>query len=367
MGLAHSSTKSKDEVNPANPVFEQKKMSGISLVNEKELVEATLKFDVPLNLDGILKKSCCEFELSCSETPGQYWVRDKPSSESEFEKIAFLKTVCWLQLNGEFEGVPAGKYIAYLRANFHSNNFSLNYRVGFGYRDVLHACDVGPDQSKGENEAVIHTRNGEMLPNELLQCCSVQSSASPCTSLKFSFFHDCDAHGFDMLHSFSFAAGHSFPSGFTYLMIGMFVVPEQGKVYVQMKGGNPNWTGNISFDHVGLIPVDDKGTKQFVATASNEKNRTPRINAIELQVEEFADPIRRFVYPTEIVHAKGLAAEKQMIGWSNNIILVLTNFPRLLLIDEKKLILKSQISWRRETQPIFEKVGSCRPSIAPLC
>jgi len=137
MGLAHSSTKSKDEVNPANPVFEQKKMSGISLVNEKELVEATLKFDVPLNLDGILKKSCCEFELSCSETPGQYWVRDKPSSESEFEKIAFLKTVCLLQLNGEFEGVPAGKYIAYLRANFHSNNFSLNYRVGFGYRDVL--------------------------------------------------------------------------------------------------------------------------------------------------------------------------------------------------------------------------------------
>ncbi len=99
----------------------------------------------------------------------QYWIRDKASSESDFGKIAFLKTVCWLQLNGEIEDVPPGKYIAYLRANFHSNNFSLNYRVGFGHRDVLHACDVGPDQSRGENEAVIYTQNGEVLPSSLLQ------------------------------------------------------------------------------------------------------------------------------------------------------------------------------------------------------
>lgn len=97
--------------------------------------------------------------------------------------------------------------------------------------------------------------------------------------------------------------------------------------------------------------------KKFVATANNESCRVAWLKVLENQISEFSAPERRFVYSNEIVHAKGVLIEKKMRALvSKTVFLVVTNSPRLLIIDLDAMTLKSQMTWNAKQPPKFEKV-----------
>ena len=148
-----------------------------------------------------------------------------------------------------------------------------------------------------------------------------------------------------------------------------FILSGISLIYFDPKGvkkGEFDITGctvrKISAEEIGTPQavfafVIDGPSRKFIATASNEKNRAAWIQILQAQIEEFREPIRRFLYAKEIVHGNGLVKEKGVMGgYGGNYRMVVTNYPRALLIDDSKLVLKSQMSWRRDQAPSFEKV-----------
>ena len=97
--------------------------------------------------------------------------------------------------------------------------------------------------------------------------------------------------------------------------------------------------------------------KFLLASASNENNRILWIRLIEQQIEEFKDEMKRFVYHNEIIVASGIVKKAGMLGFvSTTVKIILTNFPRLIVLDAQSVALKEQISWVKKESVKFEKV-----------
>lgn len=96
----------------------------------------------------------------------------------------------------------------------------------------------------------------------------------------------------------------------------------------------------------------------LLVSASSDKNRTIWMNLLRAQIAEVRDVNKRFLFSGEKIVCLGTAKRKVgLIGVRTNTVrLILTNFPRLLVIDSTGLDLQSQISWSREGPSVFQKV-----------
>ena len=72
-------------------------------------------------------------------------------------------------------------------------------------------------------------------------------------------------------------------------------------------------------------------------------------------MHEFSHPVRRFIRASEIVHANGFVKIRNIFG-ETPILLVLTNFPRIIEIFPATVTLKDQYTWDPSHPPIFTKV-----------
>lgn len=79
------------------------------------------------------------------------------------------------------------------------------------------------------------------------------------------------------------------------------------------------------------------------------------MSTIEKQIQEFSHPVRRFIRASEIVHANGFVKIRNIFG-ETPILLVLTNFPRIIEIFPATVTLKDQYTWDPSHPPIFVKV-----------
>jgi hypothetical protein len=95
--------------------------------------------------------------------------------------------------------------------------------------------------------------------------------------------------------------------------------------------------------------------KQYMLSANNEKNRELWINVLEKQIHEFRNPVRRFIRTGEIVHANGFVKKKNMFG-KTPVLLVVTNYPRIIEIDPATIELIDQFSWVPSAPPTMSKV-----------
>jgi hypothetical protein len=93
-----------------------------------------------------------------------------------------------------------------------------------------------------------------------------------------------------------------------------------------------------------------------ILCASNEKNRVAWTNLITEQIEEYSDILRRFLKTGEEVIGNGVVRKKNVFGMSSNIRMIITNYPRILHIDEVAELLQDQMSWDRQNPPSFYKV-----------
>ena len=91
--------------------------------------------------------------------------------------------------------------------------------------------------------------------------------------------------------------------------------------------------------------------KKFVFCASNEKNRVAWMMLLNEQIEENRDIIRKFLKTGEELHANQVVKKKGTFGFNSSIRLVVTNFPRILIIDAKTNKLLETISWERTEPP----------------
>ncbi len=98
--------------------------------------------------------------------------------------------------------------------------------------------------------------------------------------------------------------------------------------------------------------------KYYLACASSEKNRHAWMTVLDEQIEEFKEDIRRFLRNGEVVHGNAIVKKKNMLGIGSTVRLLLTNFPRILVIEPASLVLKEQMSWGRDSPPNFFKVSS---------
>lgn len=98
--------------------------------------------------------------------------------------------------------------------------------------------------------------------------------------------------------------------------------------------------------------------KYYLACASSEKNRHAWMTVLDEQIEEFKEDMRRFLRSGEIVLGNAIVRKKNMLGIGSNIRMLLTNYPRIMLIEPASLVLKDQMSWTRENPPILAKVFS---------
>jgi hypothetical protein len=96
--------------------------------------------------------------------------------------------------------------------------------------------------------------------------------------------------------------------------------------------------------------------KYYIACASSDKNRHTWMTVINEQIEEFKEDIRRFLKAGEVVHGNAIVKRRNMLGIGSNVRLLLTNFPRIMVIDPASLVLRDQMSWTRDHPPSFARV-----------
>ena len=92
--------------------------------------------------------------------------------------------------------------------------------------------------------------------------------------------------------------------------------------------------------------------------ASSEKNRHAWMTVIDEQIDAYKEDIRRFLRSGENILGNAIVKKKTMFG-SSNVRLLLTNFPRIQIIDPSTLVLKEQLSWVKDEPPSFTRVSEC--------
>jgi hypothetical protein len=96
--------------------------------------------------------------------------------------------------------------------------------------------------------------------------------------------------------------------------------------------------------------------RTHILCASTDKNRIAWTNLIREQIEEYRDLLRRFLKTGEIIVGNSLIKKKNIFGMSTNLRMLLTNYPRILLIDEVGGAVNDQMSWQRDTPPTIAMV-----------
>ncbi len=99
-----------------------------------------------------------------------------------------------------------------------------------------------------------------------------------------------------------------------------------------------------------------RSVRRCLICATNEEDRTAWINAIEAQITEFQDVVRRFITNNEVVLGNSLVTKKNLIGMETSFRLVITNFPRILVIEPNSISLKEQILFKLESPPTIQIV-----------
>jgi hypothetical protein len=130
--------------------------------------------------------------------------------------------------------------------------------------------------------------------------------------------------------------------------------------------------------HVRAMTPDEVGTpaarnafalvgpkKTHVLCASSDKNRIAWINLIMEQIEEYKDILRRFLKTGEQTVGHGMVKKKNVFGLSTTLRMLITNFPRIILIDEAPGVINDQMSWERLHPPSFFRVRILKSSIIP--
>ena len=77
---------------------------------------------------------------------------------------------------------------------------------------------------------------------------------------------------------------------------------------------------------------------------------------IEAQIYEFQDVVRRFVYGNEVTLGSSVVTKKNIVGLETSCRLVITNYPRLMIIDPFACKLKDQVVFTREAPPVIRIV-----------
>lgn len=102
--------------------------------------------------------------------------------------------------------------------------------------------------------------------------------------------------------------------------------------------------------------------KQFMLSANNEKNRELWISVLEKQIHEFRNPVRRFIRTGEVVHANGFVKKGNLFG-KVPVLLVVTNYPRIIEIDPATIELRDQYTWTQSTCPTLTKISDTKMKI----
>lgn len=100
----------------------------------------------------------------------------------------------------------------------------------------------------------------------------------------------------------------------------------------------------------------NRKVRRCLVCATNEEDRNAWIQILEAQISEFQDVVRRFVYSSEEVAGSSVVIKKNLIGIESSYRLVITNYPRMLLIDPVTCKLKDQILFTREALPTLKTV-----------
>ena len=105
--------------------------------------------------------------------------------------------------------------------------------------------------------------------------------------------------------------------------------------------------------------------EDFAQTASKVTNKIgasdevaslrEQITKLTDQIKEFQDEVRRFVKTGESVITCQHVKRKNLIGLSSKVRLVITNFPRMMVITSD-LRIKEQIIWNKDMPPTFTMV-----------
>jgi len=100
--------------------------------------------------------------------------------------------------------------------------------------------------------------------------------------------------------------------------------------------------------------------KFFLFNANNQANRAAWISVIEDQIEEFKDPDRRYLRTGEALYGKGDVKKKNMLGMGVASRLLITNYPRLIVVDPIAKVRKMHLSWGRDNPPTFVKLSDSK-------
>lgn len=100
--------------------------------------------------------------------------------------------------------------------------------------------------------------------------------------------------------------------------------------------------------------------KLFLLNANTDQNRAAWIKIIEEQIEEFRDPDRRHMRTGEQIYGKGVIKKRNMFGMGSNVRLIITNYPRIIVIDPAPNVKRHQISWAREDPPALIRINDIR-------
>ena len=94
----------------------------------------------------------------------------------------------------------------------------------------------------------------------------------------------------------------------------------------------------------------------YVACASSEKNCVAWMTVLSDQIREFQNEIRRHLKTGEVVVANEIVKKKNVMGMGTKIRLLITNYPRLMVVGVTDNTVKEQIIWTRQEPPSFFSV-----------
>jgi len=103
---------------------------------------------------------------------------------------------------------------------------------------------------------------------------------------------------------------------------------------------------------IGLF--GSSGTPWLVCALS-EADRDLWVDVLNHQIEEFKDDNRAFLSGGEVVRGVAMVRKGGRFGTSKFRFL-LTNYPRVLLVDAEKLVVKEELRWESDSLPQFVMV-----------
>lgn len=106
--------------------------------------------------------------------------------------------------------------------------------------------------------------------------------------------------------------------------------------------------------------------RMYILNANNQYNRGLWMRVIEEQIDEFADPDRRHLRTGEIVYGRAVLKKRGFLGLGSTVRMLLTNYPRIIIIEPTSNAQQQQITWQRDNPPVFGNISEIRFSITYL-